>query len=107
KSFTDHVTTTVAALLRQLAHMAPSLRYVRERREPIAISQFLEEIGEYHAARWAAARIALALDVQVDNDLVVVMNRGKLHQVFDNLIINSEYWLREDLSAGRIRAGRI
>lgn len=34
-------------------------------------------------------------------------NQGKLTQVFNNLIFNSEYWLKEDIAAGRIKEGII
>jgi signal transduction histidine kinase len=33
------------------------------------------------------------------------MNRGKLLQIFDNLLINSEYWLEQDQRLGRVDDG--
>ena len=35
------------------------------------------------------------------------MNKGKLTQVFDNLILNAEYWLKEGIRAGFIERGEI
>ena len=35
------------------------------------------------------------------------MNKGKLTQVFDNLVLNSEYWLREAIRSGVIKKGEI
>ena len=35
------------------------------------------------------------------------MNRGKLTQVFDNLVLNAEYWLKESIGAGFIKKGEI
>jgi signal transduction histidine kinase len=35
------------------------------------------------------------------------MNRGKLTQIIDNFVLNSEYWLREDISQGRMDRGFI
>ena len=35
------------------------------------------------------------------------MNRGKLLQVFDNLLLNSEYWLKEQVKGGVLKRGMI
>jgi signal transduction histidine kinase len=35
------------------------------------------------------------------------MNKGKLTQVIDNLVLNSEYWLKEDIAQKRIDDGTI
>jgi signal transduction histidine kinase len=35
------------------------------------------------------------------------MNKGKLTQVIDNLVLNSEYWLKEDIAQRRLDAGTI
>lgn len=106
-TFADHVATTVAALRRQLIHLAPSLRYVRERRESIPISEVVHEVVEYHASRWQGARPSLRIKADVDDDFTIRMNRGKVFQVIDNLILNSEYWLREEVRAHRLASGEI
>ena len=35
------------------------------------------------------------------------MNRGKLTQVFDNLVLNAEYWLKEAIRAEHVSGGKI
>ena len=37
----------------------------------------------------------------------VNMNRGKLTQVFDNLVLNAEYWLREAIRSKAVNSGKI
>lgn len=97
--FVEQVQGVVAGLRRQLAHLAPSLRYVRERRERILVSTLLAEIEEYYAERWQGS---IDLSLSIGEDFAVVMNRGKLLQVFDNLILNAEYWLQEQVRLGRL-----
>ena len=38
---------------------------------------------------------------------LVRINKGKLTQVIDNLVLNSEYWLKEDIAQRRIDSGTI
>jgi signal transduction histidine kinase len=102
-NFIDLVRTSVAGLRRQLAHLAPSLRYVRERRELLRIEDVVQETSDYFAARWQ--KQPLVLEVNMIHGFLVLMNRGKLLQVLDNLILNSEYWLREDLRISKIESG--
>jgi signal transduction histidine kinase len=105
QSFVDHVQTTVAALRRQMAHLDPSLRYVRERRESIAIGSALNEMADFHRSRWRDRELALDVVVEVQDDLAISMNRGKFQQIIDNLIFNAEYWLLQDLRRERIDKG--
>lgn len=102
-SFVEQVRGSVAGLRRQLAHLAPSLKYVRERRETLPMSTVLDEVLEYFEARWENKPIQL--DVETLDDFSVSMNRGKLLQIFDNLLINSEYWLEQDQRLGRVDDG--
>lgn len=103
RNFVEEVRGSIAGLRRQLAHLAPSLRYVRERRETLAMSAVAEEVRHYFEARWRER--PLRLEVVIADDFEIVMNRGKILQVFDNLLLNSEYWLLEDVRIGRIDAG--
>ena len=41
------------------------------------------------------------------NDFTIVLNRGKLTQVVDNLLLNSEFWLQEDLRKATIKEAKI
>lgn len=104
-NYVEHVRGSIAGLRRQLAHLAPSLRYVRERRETLRLSELVEQSKDYFESRWD--RNKLRMQVQVDEDFSVHMNRGKLLQVFDNLLLNSEYWVLEHARLGRIESGLI
>jgi signal transduction histidine kinase len=91
-----------------MAHLAPSLKYVREKRERIDVLEFLDEIENYYEPRWKDEAIRLDVKKRAgSDDLQVFMNRGKLTQVFDNLFLNSEYWLREELRKEHITQGII
>lgn len=106
-AFTRYIGGTVSSLRKQLSHLEPSLRYVRENREGIVLSQYFEEVEKYYHDRFASFNIEMNVQCRKENDFLVNMNRGKLNQVIDNLILNSEYWLREDLRLKRMARGII
>ena len=83
----------IAALRKQLAHLDPSLRYAHDKRKNSTICQFIEDIAEYHRSRWEGSK--LELEVRIENDFEVRANPGRMTQVFDNLILNSEHWVRQ------------
>lgn len=103
--FVDEVSGSVAGLRRQLAHLAPSLRFVRERREVLALTALCDDVNEYFADRWSERQ--MRIEIQPLEDFAVLMNRGKLIQVLDNLLLNSEYWLEGDLREGLMPEGVI
>lgn len=94
--FVEHVRSAVAALRKQLAHLAPSLRFAREKKERFDLRDFLKDQGEFFSDRLSTKGISLKIDVG-DAVFPVRMSRGKLTQVVDNLVLNSEYWLEEGL----------
>lgn len=106
-AFLRHVESAIVALNRQLSHIEPSLRYAREKRELIQVAEFLESLAEFHNGRWVNGQIRMSVMNSSDSSLTVEMNRGKLTQIFDNLIYNSEHWLGESLRLGRIDRGQI
>jgi signal transduction histidine kinase len=103
--FVEHVKATVSALRAQMAHLTPSLKFARAPKELIGLKRFLDEMVHYHAARWENVPIKLVVDVECD--FVVRMSKGKLLQVLDNLILNSEYWLREGIRKKEMSDGTI
>lgn len=105
-SYVEEVRSSVAAMRKQLSHLTPSLRYLRERREPIEVNAFLGELVDFYEDKLAVNGIAMDLQAG-EIEFVVTMNKGKLMQVFDNLILNAEYWLKEALRARAIRKGEI
>jgi len=105
--FVRHIDAAGNALRKQLAHLDPALRFVREKRETIPLVGFLQELKTYHEARWREGDLHLLVEQLDRADFDVRINRGKLTQILDNLIINSQYWLREDIRRGRIKNGEI
>lgn len=105
--FTEYVKATTDALRRQMLFLAPSLQYVRERREDINIDEFVTDIFKHYTIYFADQPIRVVPRVSKGQRFVVSINRGKLIQIMDNLILNSEYWLKEDVRAGRLSVGAI
>jgi len=90
----EYVKTTVSSIRSQLKHLDSSFKYNKEKKDRITLSDLLtnderqfyqEKLGNY----------GIAFKVDVVDDFTVVVNKGKLIQVFDNLINNSLYWLRK------------
>lgn len=105
-TYLEHVRSAISAVRKQLAHLSPALRYVREERQVFDLLGFIDEFAEYHRGRLARKSIDLRVDTPFV-DVRVRMNKGRLTQVLDNLVQNSEYWLREDLVAKRIQDAEI
>ena len=105
-TYIEEVRSSVAAMRKQLAHLTPSLRYLRERREQIEVMTLLRELAEFYKEKLAANGIVIVLQGQ-EQGFVVNMNKGKLTQVFDNLVLNAEYWLKEAIRAKAKGTGEI
>ena len=93
KIYIEQVRSASRSFKKQLSHLAPSLRYVRETKESIAIQTFLDEIESYYKERFKG-QINLRVEIH-SNNFTLLMNKGKLTQIVDNIILNSEYWLLE------------
>lgn len=94
-AYMEYVHSAISALRKQLSHLAPSLRYVRERKDEIRVRTFLLELEEfYRKGRFKGPGIRIVLEEPFD-DFVVSINKGKLTQIIDNILLNSEYWLHE------------
>jgi signal transduction histidine kinase len=105
-TFIEYVASAVTALHKQLSHLAPSLKYMREKREQLDLCGFFTEQKEYYQSRFERNHI----DIEVSppaKTFTIFMNRGKLTQIVDNLFLNSEYWLREDMRLGFIQSGEV
>ena len=105
-AYVEHVRSSVAAMRKQLAHLTPSLRYLRERRESIDVSSWTKDLAEFHNDTLAAKGITVVVKSR-SPDFRISMNKGKLAQVFDNLILNAEYWLIDAIQAGAVENGEI
>jgi hypothetical protein len=105
-SFTEYVKTSIAGLQRQMLFLAPSLRYVREKREIIDVEQFVDEISKHYTMH-IGSLIGIIPRFRKGQNFKIEINKGKLIQILDNLILNSEYWIKEDIRTGHLAQGRI
>ncbi len=91
-SIVDFIRSTVTSLQNQMKHLDPSLKYNKEKVDVFSIEQMLrEEELPYYVPKLKNKGIAVNLNAE--NDFSIKMNKGKLMQVFDNLINNSIFWL--------------
>ncbi len=90
----EHVKTTVASLRTQLKHLDTSFKYNKEKREIVLLSEFIEN-DEKKFYFEKIEDLGFKIQVDVKKDFSVEINKGKLIQVFDNLINNSLYWLKK------------
>jgi signal transduction histidine kinase len=105
--FIEYVNTAALALQKQMAFLSPTLRYVREKRHEIVLDVFVKELIEYFKERWENIPIDIMASFSEKKPFRIRTNKGKLIQIIDNLILNSEYWLKEDIKNGKIKKGII
>lgn len=91
--YVEYVKSSIQSFRKQLSHLAPSLRYVRESKEEFSLRHYFEESVSYYQEKYAD-QIAIEVKYAKD-DFVVKMSKGKLTQIIDNIILNSEYWLKD------------
>lgn len=83
------------------------MQYVRERRDTFNVLNFLEELSEfYNEGRLSRSQVKIHI-VGGAFDFIVKISKGKLTQVLDNLILNSDYWLKDDLRRDHIKESNI
>lgn len=105
-AFSEHVHTAVGRLRKQLRHLDPSMRYAREKRDRISMRAFLVDMRDFYSDRFARKSIKMIIERPFE-DFGITMNRGKLTQVVDNILLNSEYWLSEDLRKQAISEAKV
>ncbi|QHC83721.1 hypothetical protein AS589_02430 [Empedobacter brevis] len=91
--FIEYINTTVNGLKIQLKHLDPTLKYNREKKSSFKLSDFFKDEKDYYNNRFEKQQIEFS--ILNENDFSVTINRGKLVQIIDNLLNNSEYWLVE------------
>jgi len=107
KRYVAHVRATVDALRKELGHFSPSMRYVRERRERINMLTFAEDLAAYYSDHWQDDGISIKVKDSSTQPFTVFGGRGRLTQVFDNLLLNSKYWIGVARKQGDIDRGQI
>jgi signal transduction histidine kinase len=106
-AFIEYVQSSVLSLRKQMSFLSPSLRYVREKKDDIDIYQFVKELVDFYSERLEKNKIEMDILNYDKSPFVVQINRGKLTQVIDNLVLNSEYWLKEDITQKRLKSGKV
>ncbi len=91
--FIEYINTTVNGLKTQLKHLDPALKYNREKKSTLSLSKFFNEEKEYYKNRFD--KQGIEFNIHQEDDFSITINRGKLIQIIDNIINNSEYWLNE------------
>ncbi|HEX7278288.1 MAG TPA: sensor histidine kinase [Solirubrobacterales bacterium] len=107
KSYLENVRGSVGVLRRELGHFSPSMRYVRQRRDNLQMGAVVEDIAAYYGSHWAGEAISLKVKDASRGGFDVRINRGRINQVFDNLIINSHYWLQRAIRNAEIDKGNV
>jgi signal transduction histidine kinase len=61
----------------------------------VNLGDFVTEIGAYHRDRLASSDISVKIAARAP--AIVFVSPGRLAQVLDNLILNSEYWVLREI----------
>lgn len=91
----EEVTSAARGLRGQLKHLDPQLRLARTRRSTVDLGKFVSEIAAYHRERLASSGIEVK--ATQSNPGKAWLSPGRLSQVLDNLVLNSEYWVRREI----------
>lgn len=102
-SLIDFIKSTVTSLRSQMKHLDPSLKYNREKQDIFSIEELLndEEIPYYTNKLQGKG---ININLIVENDFIVSINKGRIMQVFDNLINNSVYWLENRFEPSKLHS---
>lgn len=92
-AYTEYIKTTALGLKKQISYIDPALKYVKDQKQTINLNAFFKEFIESNNERQISSKICMKLIESNNSDLVIYYNKGKLIQIFDNLVNNSIYWL--------------
>jgi len=106
-AFVETVHSSVMALRKQVSFLSPGLRYVREQRQNIDLVSFISEFESVYHDRLERSGIHIEIPTVNSVTYALRINRGKLSQIMDNFVLNSEYWLTDDIKHERIKQGQI
>ncbi|WP_222126673.1 sensor histidine kinase [Paenibacillus sp. 32O-W] len=79
---------------RQVRHLAPGFRKRRRTNEKVNLNKELNNIYKQGVIAERAERNGIEIRLIQDAEVIVESSLGLVIQVFDNLYINSEYWLQ-------------
>lgn len=90
--YVDFLKSSVSSLKSQMSHLDPSLKYNKEKKEMLDMKHFLE-MEEFAFYADKLKKKGIGYSIVVNKDFTINMNKGRVIQIFDNLINNSIYWL--------------
>lgn len=79
---------------RQVRHLAPGFRKRRKTSDKINLNKELNNIYKQGVMAERAERNGVRINLIQDSEITIESSLGLIIQVFDNLYINSEYWLQ-------------
>ena len=90
----EHIRTAVTSIRSQLKHLDTSFKYNKEKKDVISLSELLiVDEKKFYQEKIDLMGFNFWVDIQAEFSIFV--NKGKMIQVFDNLINNSLYWLKK------------
>lgn len=102
-TYIEYIHSAITALRKQLNHLAPSLRYLRESHDNLMTQGFFSEVQEFYTTgRFQNSGIKVILEKPFNN-FSFKINKGKITQIIDNLFLNSEYWLEDGVRKGLVK----
>lgn len=87
----EHVRTTTRTIAKDISLLNPMLKGRREKLEELSVAENLEEYFDFVRDSLEAKGISLNFIINIHSK--AYFNPGKLFQIIDNLVRNSEYWL--------------
>nr|WP_275588176.1 HAMP domain-containing sensor histidine kinase [Paenarthrobacter ilicis] len=103
--YVEHVRASSRSMAKQVSHLDSSLRYVRDQRDQVRLSDLVSTSASYFNDRWTSSN--LSCEVAVKSDFSARLGRGKFSQVLDNLLLNSEFWMKESVRSGVVDHGHV
>lgn len=91
-AYIEYVRSSVGSMRTQLSHLAPSLRYVREKQEAIPMKNFIKGLIKFYQQN--DPQIKFVLD-NLFEDFIIKANKGKMIQIVDNIVLNARYWVED------------
>jgi signal transduction histidine kinase len=97
-AYLEYVRGAITELRLQLRRILPSMKYLREVRDPIHMHPYFEAVRRHYLGLRHLEEEGFQFTlVKPFDDFVIRMNRGRFTQITDNMLLNSEYWLREGM----------
>jgi signal transduction histidine kinase len=91
RTYLEYVRMSMHSVRKQLAHLAPSLKYVREKQELIPVRGLITELASFYSENDPDLKFSLEKSF---TDFTIFGNKGRITQVVDNIVNNSIYWLK-------------